>query len=100
VGDPLLEALLVRLVIEGPVRPEVVALLAVGRLPEVRRLVVGRGLSVCCESKPVRARYRSSSPGTTAFAMRVATVVAPTQYSRRRGCSAAKTTARAATSGW
>src|SRR3954453_6292272 len=60
----------------------------------------GLGSPVCWASKPVRARYRSSSPGAIALTANVAAVDSPTQYSRRRGCSAAYTTAPAATSGW
>ena len=54
---PDLRGTRMRPVVEQPVRAEVVPLVAVGGLPEVRRLVRGLlGLAVCWASYPVRAR--------------------------------------------
>ncbi len=72
----------------------------VDRVPQVGRPVGRAGSSVCWDVTPVFARYRSSRPGATAFAIMVAAVDAPTQYSRRFGWSPAYTMAFAATSGW
>jgi hypothetical protein len=44
---------------------------------------------VCWAANPVLPRYWSSRPGAMALAARVAAVLAPTQYSRRLGWSAA-----------
>lgn len=49
---------------------------------------------------PVRPSRRSNTRGANRCARTVPTVEGPTQYRRRRGCSAAQTMARAATSGW
>src|SRR5699024_4367187 len=58
-----------------------------------------RSCLVCWELNPDFPKDRSRMPGNNVLPVRVATVLPPTQYSLRRGCLAACTTARPATSG-
>jgi hypothetical protein len=97
---PHLGAAVDRFRIEAAVGAEVTATRPVDRAPQIDgRVGIGRLLALLA-LYPVRARYRSSRPGAKLSPRSVPTVLPPTQYSRRLGCSAAYRIALATTSGW
>ncbi|GAA0985584.1 hypothetical protein GCM10009555_061300 [Acrocarpospora macrocephala] len=81
-------------------RAVVVAFRTVGGLPQIGRLARVLGLVGLLGGESGSGQVTVEQAGRDRVGEQVATVLAPTQYSRRRGWSAACSMARAATSGW